>query len=98
MITNAAPKSEIVPLVKGGAGVVLLGVVLALVHPSRKLPGTWDFVSDVMGVTYTLAWSYSFYPQFVLNLRRRCAPLPRCVIVTCAGHSRRWRTCHTWWD
>lgn len=26
-----------------------------------------------MGFSYTAAWSISFYPQFLLNLKRRCS-------------------------
>jgi hypothetical protein len=65
-------RSDVLPMVKGGAVVVACGLAASFLHPSSKLPGAWGHLSDVLGVTYTLAWSYSFYPQFVLNWRRKC--------------------------
>ena len=65
-------KADIVPLLKWGAAVGSFGTAIALVFPSHRLPGVWGVLNDVLGVTYTVAWSYSFYPQFLLNLKRRC--------------------------
>jgi hypothetical protein len=53
------------------ASVAVVGTVVSLVFPSHRLPGIWDNISDALGYIYTFAWSYSFYPQFLLNLKRR---------------------------
>lgn len=67
-------KADVVPLLKGGAAVVTGGILISVLRPSGRLPGAWSNVSDVLGILYTAAWSYSFYPQFLLNWRRKCAP------------------------
>ena len=64
---------DVLPFAKAGALVLLCGTVFALLVPNSSLAWPWGPISDVLGITYTLAWSYSFYPQFFLNLRRRCA-------------------------
>ena len=38
---------------------------------SSNLDFLLQCLSTVLGVTYTVAWSLSFYPQIVLNIRRR---------------------------
>jgi PQ loop repeat len=53
--------------------VVLAAVAWACISPSGRLPGAWGVLSDAVGLTYTAAWSYSFYPQILLNWRMRCA-------------------------
>jgi hypothetical protein len=69
---NESVRSDVLPLVKGGAVVALCGLAASFLHPASKLPGAWGHFSDVLGITYTLAWSYSFYPQFILNFKRKC--------------------------
>jgi hypothetical protein len=72
-MTQTPILSDVLPFLKAGAVVLALGIIASFMVPSHKLPGAWGNVSDVMGFTYTVAWSYSFYPQFILNQRRRCA-------------------------
>ena len=74
-VSNQA-KSDVVPLLKGGAAVLAIGAVITTVRPSDRLPGAWANVSDVLGILYTAAWSYSFYPQFILNWKRKCGAGP----------------------
>jgi len=38
-----------------------------------KYPGVWDVVSGICGVIYFTAWSISFYPQPILNYKRKSA-------------------------
>ena len=35
------------------------------------MPDTWSVISAIIGWTYILAWSFSFYPQFLLNIKRQ---------------------------
>lgn len=76
-MAEASAKADVVPLLKWGAAVASFAAALSLAFPSHKLPGAWGIVNDVLGVTYTAAWSYSFYPQFVLNFKRKCGPRHR---------------------
>mmetsp|Transcript_14913 Transcript_14913/g.33836 ORF Transcript_14913/g.33836 Transcript_14913/m.33836 type:complete len:492 (+) Transcript_14913:186-1661(+) len=61
----------------GMASLTLVGIVLGLVMPKQKLdePGRWypwyGHVSSVIGYTYFVLWSVCFYPQVLLNARRR---------------------------
>lgn len=49
----------------------LAGLVQPLSDTQKKMPEFWGRFSAVMGWLYFLAWSVSFYPQVVLNWRRR---------------------------
>jgi hypothetical protein len=41
-----------------------LGVLLGLtISPNEDLTSPYRYVSNVLGYTYFLAWSFSFYPQ-----------------------------------
>ena len=53
--------------------VLVGGILLGLILPKNKnLPSrTWQILSNVIGYTYFLAWSTSFYPQIFLNYERR---------------------------
>jgi cystinosin len=35
------------------------------------MANTWDIVSAACGIIYFTAWSASFYPQLILNHKRR---------------------------
>jgi len=54
-------------------GLLLGGTVLGLAFPKNPhLPSpTWQILSNVIGFTYFLAWSLSFYPQIFLNRQRK---------------------------
>ncbi|KAK9824845.1 hypothetical protein WJX81_006232 [Elliptochloris bilobata] len=60
-----------------GAGVLLvmvlvLGVTLGLAMPAdSEMPYPWNRIGEVAGWSYVMAWSLSFYPQFVFNWRRK---------------------------
>ena len=75
-MAQATAKSELEPLAAGGSVVVAAGVAYSLLLPSGRLPGGWGVINDVLGITYMCAWSYSFYPQFLLNWQRKCDPRP----------------------
>ena len=63
--TNNLTKLSICILVGG----ILLGIILP---KNKNLPSrTWQMLSNVIGYTYFLAWSTSFYPQIFLNYERR---------------------------
>jgi hypothetical protein len=49
------------------------GSLLGLLLPKNdNLPShSWQILSNVIGYTYFLAWSTSFYPQILLNRQRR---------------------------
>lgn len=53
-------------------GVIALGLALGLNVPTgRALPDPFQTISSVVGWTYFSAWSVSFYPQVILNWRRK---------------------------
>lgn len=53
----------------------ILGVTVAVLFPLRDNTGLkgiiWPILSAIIGYTYFLAWSISFYPQALLNHQRR---------------------------
>ena len=53
------------------------GLILGLVLPKNQnlTSPTWQMLSSIIGYTYFLAWSTSFYPQIVLNYERRLGSL-----------------------
>jgi cystinosin len=56
------------------AFVLVVGIALGLVIPpstSSSYPEPWRAVSNVVGWTYFIAWSVSFYPQVFLNYYRK---------------------------
>lgn len=52
-------------------GAATIGVVVSCIHTSTSLPPPWNHFSDILGFTYTAAWSVSFYPQLILNFKLR---------------------------
>jgi len=52
---------------------LLGGVILGMLLPTNPhLPSrTWQRLSNIVGYTYFLSWSLSFYPQIFLNYQRR---------------------------
>lgn len=59
---------------RGLGTVVSIGILLGAAFPNRRnqLPGRWyPRLSSMIGYTYVTAWSLSFYPQLLLNLRNR---------------------------
>lgn len=58
---------------KGLSFTVLLGILLGLIiPPSETLNTNWyPSVSNILGYTYFVAWSISFYPQIILNYKRK---------------------------
>jgi len=71
--------SDETSLPKIGAGLAslsVIGVVLGLVMPKNQaLAGKWypwyRTISSVIGYTYFVLWSVCFYPQVLLNIRRK---------------------------
>ena len=58
----------------GFMGIATLGCILALIFPSwqqqwQQQPSSWDVTSDVLGYTYFLSWTLSFYPQIITNYK-----------------------------
>ena len=50
----------------------LVGTVLGLSLPKDSdLPRAYSFLSNIIGYTYFLAWSISFYPQVISNFKRQ---------------------------
>lgn len=61
-------------ITKLSACVIVGGGLLGFILPqNQNLPSrSWQILSNVIGYTYFLAWSTSFYPQIFLNYERRC--------------------------
>eukprot|EP00986_Skeletonema_menzelii_P001279 scaffold338_cov155-Skeletonema_menzelii.AAC.13 len=57
----------------GLIGIVTLGSILAFIFPSEEGTHTssssWDVISNVLGYSYFLAWTLSFYPQIITNCK-----------------------------
>eukprot|EP00567_Pseudictyota_dubia_P008595 CAMPEP_0197443548 /NCGR_PEP_ID=MMETSP1175-20131217/9260_1 /TAXON_ID=1003142 /ORGANISM="Triceratium dubium, Strain CCMP147" /LENGTH=420 /DNA_ID=CAMNT_0042974195 /DNA_START=1605 /DNA_END=2867 /DNA_ORIENTATION=- len=51
----------------------LVGTVLGLVMPKESSLPTpvWRTISSIVGYTYFICWSISFYPQVILNYKRK---------------------------
>lgn len=60
-------------LLKWSFYLLLGGTTLGLILPKNaNIPShTWQILSNIVGYTYFLAWSASFYPQILLNYNRR---------------------------
>ena len=69
--TTISPQSN--KLLSWSLYLLLGGTILGLALPkNHNLPSrAWQVLSNVVGYTYFLAWSASFYPQIFLNYRRR---------------------------
>jgi cystinosin len=49
-----------------------VGTILGLSLPKDPdLPHAYSFLSNIIGYTYFIAWSVSFYPQVIYNFKRR---------------------------
>ena len=65
-------RTELGQSVAGGAFVLALGVLLgATVPPDASLPEPFRTLSSMMGWIYFSAWSVSFWPQVLINFRRK---------------------------
>ncbi|GBF98273.1 cystinosin-like [Raphidocelis subcapitata] len=51
--------------------VAAFGIVIGCLYPNPKLAAPWSYIQSATGWTYASAWSLSFYPQVVLNARRK---------------------------
>jgi hypothetical protein len=51
--------------------VAAVGAALGLRFPNTKLSPPWSYLQSATGWTYATAWSLSFYPQVLLNYRRK---------------------------
>ena len=60
-------------LIKLSFYLLLGGTILGLILPQNPnlLSPTWQILSNIVGYTYFLAWSASFYPQIFLNYQRQ---------------------------
>eukprot|EP01082_Thalassiosira_pseudonana_P005827 g5415.t1 g5415 contig2:492961-494109(-) len=60
-------------IIKLSLALVFGGAVLGTILPKNQhLPSpTWQITSSIIGYTYFLAWSTSFYPQLFMNHQRR---------------------------
>ena len=69
--TTISPQSN--KILSWSLYLLLGGTILGLALPkNHNLPSrAWQVLSNVVGYTYFLAWSASFYPQIFLNYRRR---------------------------
>jgi LCT (Lysosomal Cystine Transporter) family transporter len=53
-------------------GVLVAGLVLGFISPGdNQLPAPYNTLTSLVGWVYTTAWSVSFYPQVILNWRRK---------------------------
>eukprot|EP00048_Salpingoeca_helianthica_P021695 m.13865 g.13865 ORF g.13865 m.13865 type:complete len:317 (+) comp6301_c0_seq1:31-981(+) len=67
-----AMRQEQMMVIGGAVFVVALGLVLGFATPtSSDLTSPVGRISNVLGWTYFAAWSVSFYPQVILNYRRK---------------------------
>jgi uncharacterized protein with PQ loop repeat len=60
-------------LIKGISLVVLLGTLLGLIMPKNTdLPSPlYRYISSIIGYTYFVSWSVSFYPQIITNYQNK---------------------------
>jgi hypothetical protein len=59
----------------GLGSLCIVGTLLGLIMPKNEnLHGQWyRFVSSIIGYNYFVLWSICFYPQILLNYRRKSA-------------------------
>jgi len=55
----------------GTLGMLICGTILGLILPKNEDLPTARFLSASFGYTYFFAWSVSFYPQCLMNYRRK---------------------------
>lgn len=58
----------------GLSGLLVCGTILGCIFPSSSStsstspsPSSWDVTSNILGYTYFLSWTLSFYPQILTN-------------------------------
>ena len=58
-------------IILGFLCITALGSILAFIFPSKDQQSTtsWDIVSNILGYTYFLSWTLSFYPQIITNYK-----------------------------
>ena len=57
-------------IILGLIGITALGSILAFIFPSKDQQSTsWDVASNILGYTYFLSWTLSFYPQIITNYK-----------------------------
>ena len=61
-------------IILGLFGICTLGTILGLIFPSSSSHSSttnniigWDTLSNILGYTYFLSWTLSFYPQIITN-------------------------------
>ena len=60
----------------GLCGILVSGSVLGMLMPTNPGDGTteltfeWDTISNMLGYSYFLSWTLSFYPQIITNCKR----------------------------
>lgn len=65
-------KGDPLEVVVGMITLAVAGIVIGLLLPQNQaLPSPYRQISSVMGYSYVLAWSVSFYPQILQNARRQ---------------------------
>ncbi len=69
--TNQSPSC--LTLTKGLSIAALSGIILGIIIPKNpNLPSPfYQYISSILGYTYFVAWSISFYPQIITNYKRK---------------------------
>ena len=70
-IMSDSPRDIIVGMV----GIVTVGIILGLIFPSSSSSAStsssnnssWNILSNILGYTYCVSWTCSFYPQIITN-------------------------------
>jgi len=71
--TTISRKQQRCKILRWSFYLVLGGTLLGLTLPKNTniTSQTWQLLSNIIGYTYFLAWSLSFYPQIYLNYQRK---------------------------
>ena len=71
--TTSSNKQQRYKILRWSFYLVLGGTILGLTLPKNpNIPSQiWQLLSNIIGYTYFLAWSLSFYPQIYLNYERK---------------------------
>ena len=71
--TTTSNKQQSCKILKWSFYLVLGGTILGLTLPKNTniTSQSWQLLSNIIGYTYFLAWSLSFYPQIYLNYQRK---------------------------